>query len=73
MLSPVAKKGLRDLPASPDGSSDNVTRSGPEGGFAAEEEAAAQVAGFIPLRLGAHTAYRNRCIGGSGGNAGAMG
>jgi 16S rRNA (uracil1498-N3)-methyltransferase len=51
MLSPTAKKGLRDLPASP--AAPLTLLVGPEGGFAAEEEAAALVAGFVPLRLGA--------------------
>lgn len=51
MLSPTAEKGLRDFP--------EATRVaaltllvGPEGGFAPEEEDAARVTGFMPLRLG---------------------
>jgi 16S rRNA (uracil1498-N3)-methyltransferase len=50
MLSPTAKKGLRDLPASP--AAPLTLLVGPEGGFTVEEEAAALVAGFVPLRLG---------------------
>ena len=52
ILSPAAKKGLRDLPAFPVAAPLTLL-VGPEGGFAAEEEAAALVAGFVPLRLGA--------------------
>lgn len=51
ILSPTAKKGLREFP----GSSAVTALTllvGPEGGFTPEEEAAAAVAGFIPLRLG---------------------
>ena len=51
MLSPTAEKSLCDFP--------KVTQVaaltllvGPEGGFAPEEEAAALVIGFVPLRLG---------------------
>jgi 16S rRNA (uracil1498-N3)-methyltransferase len=51
MLSPAAKKGLRDLPASPVAVPLTLL-VGPEGGFTAEEEAAAVVAGFVPLQLG---------------------
>jgi 16S rRNA (uracil1498-N3)-methyltransferase len=51
MLSPAAKKGLRDLPASPVAAPLTLL-VGPEGGFTAEEEAAAMVAGFVPLQLG---------------------
>ena len=51
MLSPTAKKSLRDFSGY-----STVTAItllvGPEGGFTPEEEAAALVAGFIPLRLG---------------------
>ena len=51
MLSPTARKGLNDFPES-------VTAAmltllvGPEGGLTPEEEAAALVSGFAPLRLG---------------------
>ena len=51
MLSPTAEKSLRDFPES-------FTTAmltllvGPEGGLTPEEEAAALVSGFIPLRLG---------------------
>ncbi|MGH8764033.1 MAG: 16S rRNA (uracil(1498)-N(3))-methyltransferase [Nitrosospira sp.] len=51
MLSPAATNGLRDFA----GFSAITTLTllvGPEGGFTPEEEAAAMVAGFIPLRLG---------------------
>lgn len=51
MLSPAAKKGLRDFPASL-AAAPLTLLVGPEGGFTAEEEAAAQVAGFVPLRMG---------------------
>jgi 16S rRNA (uracil1498-N3)-methyltransferase len=51
VLSPVAKEGLRYY-----SSTSRVTAItllvGPEGGFARDEEAAALVAGFLPLRLG---------------------
>jgi 16S rRNA (uracil1498-N3)-methyltransferase len=51
VLSPVAKEGLRYY-----SSTSRVTAItllvGPEGGFAKDEEAAALVAGFLPLRLG---------------------
>ena len=51
MLSPAAKKGLRDFPRSPVVTALTLL-VGPEGGFTPEEEAAARAAGFIPLRLG---------------------
>lgn len=51
ILSPGAKKGLRDFPGSPAVTALTLL-VGPEGGFTSEEEAAAAVAGFIPLRLG---------------------
>jgi 16S rRNA (uracil1498-N3)-methyltransferase len=51
ILSPTAKKGLRDFPGSPPITALTLL-VGPEGGFTPEEEAAAAVAGFIPLRLG---------------------
>ena len=51
MLSPAAKKGLRDFPASL-AAAPLTLLVGPEGGFAAEEETAAEAAGFVPLRLG---------------------
>ncbi|MDN5753327.1 MAG: 16S rRNA (uracil(1498)-N(3))-methyltransferase [Nitrosospira sp.] len=51
MLSPTAKKGLRDFRESPAVTAITLL-VGPEGGFTPEEEAAALVAGFIPLRLG---------------------
>jgi 16S rRNA (uracil1498-N3)-methyltransferase len=51
MLSPAAKKGLRDFPASL-AVAPLTLLVGPEGGFTTEEEAAAEVAGFVPLRLG---------------------
>jgi 16S rRNA (uracil1498-N3)-methyltransferase len=51
MLSPAAKKGLRDLPALP-AAAPLTLLIGPEGGFTMEEEAAAVVAGFVPLQLG---------------------
>lgn len=49
LLSPGARIGLGALesPGSP-----LVLLAGPEGGFSPEEEAAAQAAGFIPVRLG---------------------
>lgn len=51
MLSPTAKKSLREFPEPP--SAVTITLLvGPEGGFTPEEETAALVAGFIPLRLG---------------------
>ncbi|MDN5935902.1 MAG: RsmE family RNA methyltransferase, partial [Nitrosospira sp.] len=46
-----AKKGLRDFRESPAVTAITLL-VGPEGGFTPEEEAAALVAGFIPLRLG---------------------
>ncbi|SOD40600.1 16S rRNA (uracil(1498)-N(3))-methyltransferase [Nitrosovibrio sp. Nv4] len=51
MLSPVAKNALRDFPRS---SADAAITLliGPEGGFTPDEEAAAKVAGFVPLQLG---------------------
>lgn len=50
VLSPIAGKSLRDFSKS---SPIAITvLVGPEGGLAPEEEAAALVAGFIPLRLG---------------------
>ncbi|SCY77161.1 16S rRNA (uracil1498-N3)-methyltransferase [Nitrosospira sp. Nl5] len=51
ILSPTAKKGLRDFPGSPPVTALTLL-VGPEGGFTPEEEAAAAVAGFIPLCLG---------------------
>lgn len=51
MLSPFAKKGLQDFKPSSNISSITLL-VGPEGGFTRDEEAAAMVAGFIPLRLG---------------------
>ncbi|SFU35386.1 16S rRNA (uracil(1498)-N(3))-methyltransferase [Nitrosospira multiformis] len=51
MLSPFARKGLRDFKHSSNISS-IILLVGPEGGFTRDEEAAAMVAGFIPLRLG---------------------
>lgn len=51
MLSPAARKGLRDFPRRPANAAITLL-VGPEGGFTADEEAAANVAGFIPLRLG---------------------
>ena len=51
MLSPTAEKGLRDFPELANANRVNLL-VGPEGGFAADEEAAARMAGFIPLRLG---------------------
>ncbi len=51
MLSPAAKNGLRDLPAF-SAAVPLTLLVGPEGGFTAEEEAAALLAGFVPLRLG---------------------
>jgi 16S rRNA (uracil1498-N3)-methyltransferase len=52
VLSPGAKKGLRDFFAPPPISSVTLL-VGPEGGLTSDEEAAAMVAGFIPLSLGA--------------------
>ena len=51
MLLPTSKKRLRDFPEAAQCSSLTVM-VGPEGGFAPEEEAAALVAGLMPLRLG---------------------
>lgn len=51
ILSPLAKNGLRDFHQSPTVSAITLL-AGPEGGFTPDEEAAATVAGFIPLRLG---------------------
>jgi 16S rRNA (uracil1498-N3)-methyltransferase len=51
MLSPAAKKGLRDLPALP-AAAPLTLLVGPEGGFTIEEEAAALTAEFVPLQLG---------------------
>lgn len=51
MLSPSAQKGLHDF-REPSATAAITLLVGPEGGFAPEEEAAALVAGFIPLRLG---------------------
>jgi 16S rRNA (uracil1498-N3)-methyltransferase len=51
MLSPVAGKGLRDF-LEPSGLSRINLLVGPEGGFDADEEAAAVMAGYKPLRLG---------------------
>jgi 16S rRNA (uracil1498-N3)-methyltransferase len=51
MLLPAASKGLRDFPGLSSPGRINLL-VGPEGGFDADEEAAALVAGFIPLRLG---------------------
>ena len=51
MLSPFAGKGLRDFKGSSNINS-IILLVGPEGGFTQEEEAAAMVADFIPLRLG---------------------
>ena len=51
MLSPTAKKGLRDFPES-FATAMLMLLVGPEGGLTTEEEAAALVSGFIPMRLG---------------------
>ncbi|MDQ3186933.1 MAG: 16S rRNA (uracil(1498)-N(3))-methyltransferase [Pseudomonadota bacterium] len=51
VLSPRAKKGLGDFSGSPVVTAITLL-VGPEGGFTPEEEAAALLAGFIPLRLG---------------------
>lgn len=51
VLSPEAKKGLRDFQQSSPISSITLL-VGPEGGLTPDEEAAAVVAGFIPLGLG---------------------
>jgi 16S rRNA (uracil1498-N3)-methyltransferase len=51
MLSPREKRSLRDFPDHSTSAAINLL-VGPEGGFTAEEEAAALVAGFAPLRLG---------------------
>jgi 16S rRNA (uracil1498-N3)-methyltransferase len=52
VLSPGAKKGLRDF-SGPSPISSVTLLVGPEGGLTPDEEAAAMVAGFIPLSLGA--------------------
>ena len=49
ILSPGARRQLRDLPP-PQGTIDLL--AGPEGGFAPEEQAMAEHAGFLPVRLG---------------------
>lgn len=54
LLSPTAKKGLHDYLKSLS-VTDLTLLVGPEGGFTAEEEAAALIAGFNPLRLGSRT------------------
>jgi 16S rRNA (uracil1498-N3)-methyltransferase len=51
MLSPAAGKGLRDFPE-PSGVGRISLLVGPEGGFDPDEEAAAVMAGYNPLRLG---------------------
>ena len=51
MLSPTAKKSLREFPEPPSAAALTLL-VGPEGGLAPEEETAALAAGFIPLRLG---------------------
>jgi 16S rRNA (uracil1498-N3)-methyltransferase len=51
MLLPGARKGLRDFRGPSVLGRINLL-VGPEGGFDADEEAAALAAGFIPLRLG---------------------
>lgn len=51
MLSPTAQKGLHDF-REPSATTAITLLVGPEGGFTPEEEAAAVVTGFIPLRLG---------------------
>jgi 16S rRNA (uracil1498-N3)-methyltransferase len=51
MLSPTAKNGLRDFPES-FATAMLMLLVGPEGGLTTEEEAAALVSGFIPMRLG---------------------
>lgn len=51
MLSPAAEKTLHDF-SPPMADTALVLLVGPEGGFTAEEEAAASVAGFFPLKLG---------------------
>ena len=51
MLSPIAQKGLHDFRESSTATAITLL-VGPEGGFTPEEEAAALVTGFIPLRLG---------------------
>lgn len=51
MLSPFATKGLRDF-KHPSNIGSITLLVGPEGGFTQDEEAAAMVADFIPLRLG---------------------
>jgi 16S rRNA (uracil1498-N3)-methyltransferase len=52
VLSPHARKSLHDFSGSSPISSVTLL-VGPEGGFTLDEDAAAMVAGFIPLRLGA--------------------
>jgi 16S rRNA (uracil1498-N3)-methyltransferase len=51
LLSPTASKGLRDFPQASAVAALTLL-VGPEGGLTAEEEAAAMVSGFTPLRLG---------------------
>lgn len=51
MLSPAAKEGLRYYSRTSPMTAVTLL-VGPEGGFARDEEAAALVAGFLPLRLG---------------------
>jgi 16S rRNA (uracil1498-N3)-methyltransferase len=51
MLSPTARKSLHDFPK-PSATAALTVLVGSEGGLMPEEEAAALVAGFIPLRLG---------------------
>ncbi|MBA2659625.1 MAG: 16S rRNA (uracil(1498)-N(3))-methyltransferase [Nitrosospira sp.] len=51
LLSPTAKKGLRDFPEA-SATTALTLLVGPEGGLTSEEEAAALVSGFISLRLG---------------------
>jgi 16S rRNA (uracil1498-N3)-methyltransferase len=51
MLSPYAARGLRDFSELSSLGRINLL-VGPEGGFDADEEAAAVMAGYIPLRLG---------------------
>jgi 16S rRNA (uracil1498-N3)-methyltransferase len=47
LLSPLAGKGLRELSKAP-----LILAVGPEAGFAEEEEAQLERAGFVPVRLG---------------------
>ncbi|MBA4142298.1 MAG: 16S rRNA (uracil(1498)-N(3))-methyltransferase [Nitrosospira sp.] len=54
LLSPDARKGLRDFSGT-SGVAAATLLVGPEGGFAPDEEEAALVAGFVPLRLGERT------------------